>query len=150
MWPPWPATHLNYWVMRSACRKWRRLRGRWPSLDSAPAKSFRNTKSFTGVCWSALHRERQGWHHRFVIPAHEDAPMFPSFVAINSHSSCLSIEDLEPFGDVGYADAGSAQARRLFQKICRAHTHAVIFDFNDEMRIGEAAAQVDASPIYLR
>ena len=113
-------------------------------------ESFRNMKSFTAACWSALRRKlpesRPSLQHGQAQPDQSSLP----FVAVDRHARGVAVKNLQPLRHVGHADAGSAQAGRPLQQIGRAHAHAIVLDFNDEVRIGEAAAQVDAAAVNLR
>ena len=107
-------------------------------------------RSSIAACWSAL-REAAGrgffsMQHRHSQPDQSSLPL----AAVDGHVGGVAVKHLEPLGHVGQANAGTAQAGGLFQQIGRAHAHAVVLNFNRQLRIGQAAAQVNAAAFDLR
>ena len=70
-------------------------------------------------------------------------------MAVNGHARGFSVQHFQALGDVGHADSGSSQPRRFFQKVRGTHAYAIVFHFNDQLRVGQPAAQKNAATFDL-
>ena len=71
-------------------------------------------------------------------------------MAVDGHAGSLAVENLEALGHIGHADAVAAQSARPLQQVRGSHADAVVFHLDDQLGVGETAAQVDAAAFDLR
>ena len=62
-------------------------------------------------------------------------------MAVDGHARGVAVEHLQALGDVGHSNAHPSPTAALFE-LSAAHAHTIVFDFNNEAAIGNAAAQI--------
>src|SRR5262245_56467058 len=107
-------------------------------------------KRFTGGYWSALgksvrdsstfFKERQAEANKGSLP----------IAAVDRHLGRIPVEDLQPFGNVCHADAGSAESVRPFHQLRRAHANTIILDFDNKIFRTQSAAKINAASFHFR
>src|ERR1700722_11350158 len=105
----WPVMRLKYWETKPLCAPWENGRAPEPWKNTAPARSFLSTKTFTERYW----RNRRSRHQLFRIGQYGQAQTnqcAAPFATFNLHFGGIFVEHLKTLGNIGHADAHAARS----------------------------------------